>query len=236
MEALVSIIIPVYNSEKYLGDTIRSAIEQTYTDKEIIIVDDGSTDNSLNIAGSFGSDTVRVFSQENKGASAARNLGLNHAQGIYIQFLDADDLLSPDKIAAQVKMLAGKANVMAVCSTVHFKEGEDYQLSKPSEYEERFLYSTDDPVGFMINLWGGNDFNASMIQPNAWLTPIALIDQFGNWDEQITLDDDGEFFSRMALNSKGIIKTGGLNYYRKYPVSTTNLASQKNKSRTGKLV
>ncbi|HZX58320.1 MAG TPA: glycosyltransferase family A protein, partial [Mucilaginibacter sp.] len=107
-QPLVSIIIPVYNSEKHLAETISSALEQTWPNKEIIIVDDGSADNSLAIAKSFASENVKVFHQPNKGASAARNKGIQEAKGDYIQFLDADDLLMPNKIAAQVKQLAGK--------------------------------------------------------------------------------------------------------------------------------
>src|ERR1700744_3507890 len=105
---LVSIIIPVYNSEKYLSDAIQSAINQTWSDTEIIIIDDGSTDNSLQVAQQFISEKVKIFHQENKGASVARNYGLTKAKGDYIQFLDADDILSNNKIEAQMTVLAGE--------------------------------------------------------------------------------------------------------------------------------
>ena len=104
-QPLVSIIIPVYNAEKYLADSITSAVSQTWPNKEIIVVDDGSTDQSLKVAKGFESDVVSVFFCENKGASAARNFGLRLAKGGYIQFLDADDLLRHDNIEKQFHAL-----------------------------------------------------------------------------------------------------------------------------------
>lgn len=223
---LVSIIIPVYNAEKYLEETILSAIAQTWTNKEIIIVDDGSVDNSLAIARQYENSWIKVFVQQNNGASAARNTGLREAKGDYIQFLDADDLLSVDKIANQFEFLEKNPGKLVVCSTIHFNDGEDYESSLPSPYEEVFLLSNDDPVHFLINLWGGFSENGSMIQPNAWLTPKNIIETAGLWNEEITVDDDGEFFCRVVLQSKGIVKSGGYNYYRKHN-NRQSLSAQK---------
>lgn len=91
MKPLVSILIACYNSEKWLAETLDSALAQTWKDLEIIIVDDGSTDNSLSVAKSFESSTVKVIYQKNKGQSAAENKALQEAQGDFIQYLDADD-------------------------------------------------------------------------------------------------------------------------------------------------
>lgn len=224
----VSIIIPAYNSEKYLSATIQSALDQTWPLVEIIVIDDGSTDQSLVIAKAFESEKVKVFHQDNKGASAARNFGLSIAKGDYIQFLDSDDLLSSDKIENQVKALTNNVNRVAVCSTTYFFDDDSRFNLKPPANEEKFIYTTDDPVNFLIRLWGGYDFNASMIQPNAWLTPRNLIEITGGWNTKLTLDDDGEFFARIILASKGIIKTGGTNYYRKYRSLFNNLSAQIN--------
>jgi glycosyltransferase involved in cell wall biosynthesis len=226
---LVSILIPVYNNEKYLGLAIESAISQSWPLKEIIVVDDGSTDNSLIIAKSFEKRGIKIISQSNKGASAARNRAFKESEGVYIQFLDSDDQLSSDKIENQVKALNNETDKVAVCSTTYFFENILELDSCPPAYEESFIYTTDDPVSFMINLWGGCDLNASMIQPNAWLTPRNLINHVGGWNEKLTLDDDGEFFARIVLNSKGIVKCEGLNFYRKYSGLTTNLSSHNNK-------
>ena len=116
MRNLVSILIPAYNAEKWVADTIRSAINQTWPNTEIIIVDDGSTDNTLAIAKTFESATVKVISQENTGSAEARNRALSYAQGDYIQYLDADDLLSADKIAIQMKKAEGGADSKVLLS------------------------------------------------------------------------------------------------------------------------
>ncbi|MEO1560685.1 MAG: glycosyltransferase family 2 protein, partial [Cyanobacteria bacterium J06632_19] len=89
MTTLVSILIPAYNSEEWISETIDSAIAQTWSNIEIIIVDDGSKDNTLAVAKKYASTKIKVISQPNKGASAARNRALQEAQGDFIQYLDA---------------------------------------------------------------------------------------------------------------------------------------------------
>src|SRR5260370_7810517 len=106
MMPLTSILIPAHNAEKWIADTIRSAIAQSWQRKEIIVVDDGSTDQTLEIARQFESESVRVVWQENQGAAAARNKALSLSQGDYIQWLEADELLASDKIAKQMETLA----------------------------------------------------------------------------------------------------------------------------------
>ena len=229
-DPLVSIIIPVNNAEKYLDATIGCAIAQTWGNKEIIIIDDGSTDESLAIAQKYAGGAVKIFSQENKGSGATRNKGINEASGDYIQFLDADDLLSTDKIEKQIKLLMNAPGKVAICRTVHFFETEDPFTGKPSAYEDSFLYETDDPVDFLINLYGGNDNRGSMIQTNTWLSPVAVIKKAGNWSEFYSPDDDGEFFCRVLLASSGIVYAKDcFNFYRKYR-QHTNLASMKTKA------
>src|SRR5919199_5243439 len=103
MEPLVSILIPAYNAQQWITDTIESALAQTWPKKEIIIVDDGSSDQTLQIVKQFASKTVLIVTQANHGASVARNTAFSLCQGDYIQWLDADDLLAPDKIEKQVR-------------------------------------------------------------------------------------------------------------------------------------
>src|SRR5438874_6764230 len=104
MEPLVSILIPAYNAERWIADTIRSALAQTWPRTEIIIVDDGSKDETLSVARQFEAKNVSVVAQQNQGAAAARNHAFSLCQGDYIQWLDADDLLAPDKIARQTEV------------------------------------------------------------------------------------------------------------------------------------
>src|SRR5579872_1960376 len=105
MKPLVSILMPAYNAQNYLVDTLQTAVAQTWPRKEIIIVDDGSKDQTPAIARRFESPTVRLVTQENQGAAAARNKAFSLSQGDYIQWLDADDLLAPDKISKQMEQL-----------------------------------------------------------------------------------------------------------------------------------
>src|ERR1700719_2926400 len=103
MEPLVSILVPAYNAQQWIADTLASALAQTWPKKEIIVVDDGSTDRTLQVAKQFASKTVRIITQANQGASVARNTAYSLCQGDYIQWLDADDLLDPDKIQRQMQ-------------------------------------------------------------------------------------------------------------------------------------
>ena len=228
INSLVSIIIPVYNSEKYLADCIGSALSQTWPNKEIIIVNDGSTDNSLKIAESFACDTVKIFSQPNKGAAMARNKGLAEAKGHYIQFLDADDYLSKEKIEGQVTKLNGSTTHISLCKTMFFYDGVENILHNPRE--DWYYADNNDPVDFLIKLYSVNEIMSGyggMVQPNSWLTPRALIDKAGIWNEQIFHDDDGEFFCRVILASEGIkFSDKGINYYRRFR-NQNSLSGQK---------
>lgn len=228
-QPLVSIIIPLYNAEKYIAETIQSALDQTWPNKEIIIIDDGSTDNSLSIANQYSSQLVTIFSRKNHGASVSRNYGLSKAKGTYIQFLDADDILSPDKIEGQIHKLNGSQQHVALCRVVHFNDGEDYKLKKLVD-DDWFCKDSDDPIDFLLKLNSGDDVwpgYGSMVQPNSWLTPRLLIDKAGFWNEFRCPDDDGEFFCRIILASAGIkYSTIGTNYYRKYKNAST-LSAQK---------
>ena len=102
MKPLVSILIPAFNAQEWIADTLKSAMGQTWPRKEIIVVDDGSRDQTLAIARGLGSKEVSVVTQANQGAAATRNRAYSICQGDYIQWLDADDLLEPDKIARQM--------------------------------------------------------------------------------------------------------------------------------------
>jgi glycosyltransferase involved in cell wall biosynthesis len=102
---LISVILPVYNGEKTLRETIQSVLNQTFTDFELIIINDGSQDSTLEIISSIHDSRIKVFSYPNSGVSASRNRGISHGMGEYITFIDADDLWTPDKLEKQLKVL-----------------------------------------------------------------------------------------------------------------------------------
>ncbi|MEM9137653.1 MAG: glycosyltransferase [Cyanobacteria bacterium P01_F01_bin.42] len=210
---IVSIIIPVYNAEKWVAETIRSARDQTWSHTEILIIDDGSRDDSLAIARRFESRQIKVIAQPNQGASAARNAALAIAQGEFIQYLDADDLLAPNKIADQVDLLeSSPPGKLSVCSTIHFQDGSDpdqghYYDGLP------FYEDSDDALSWLVNLWSAR----GMVQPAAWLMPREIADRVGGWNSELSLDDDGEYFARVILDSAGIRRSPtALTYYRKF--------------------
>ena len=215
---LVSIIIPVFNSQAYLAETIRSALAQTWPNKEIIIVDDGSADQSLNVARGFTGPCIRIFEQENKGAGAARNKGLAAAKGEYIQYLDADDLISPNKIQDQINLLQNKPGYIISCPTVYFFDGEDHQKKNAEDLWVK--EGSDNPVDFLIKLYGGDIIGqdlGGMIAVHSWLCPRGIIDKAGRWNEALSVDDDGEYFSRVILASAGVLYAAKcFNYYRKH--------------------
>lgn len=193
---LVSILIPAHNVETWIGETMRSALAQTWPNKEIVIVESGSTDNTLQIARQFESPMVKVVSQPNQGASAARNTAFSLSKGDYIQWLDADDLLAPDKIARQMEVAASVSKRVVLSSEwgVFF-----YRSSKA-----RFT-----PTALWADLSSHEWFLRRMVQnlhmqPATWLVSRELTASVGPWDTRLSLDDDGEYFCRVVRASEGI--------------------------------
>jgi glycosyltransferase involved in cell wall biosynthesis len=115
-QKLVSIIIPAYNSEKYIEESIKSALSTKYSNFEIVIVNDGSTDNTQSIINKMVSENsvIRSYYQKNAGASAARNHAISKAKGEYILPLDSDNCISPDYVGEAVKVLDNNHNVKLV--------------------------------------------------------------------------------------------------------------------------
>ena len=135
---LISLIIPVYNAEKYISDAIESVLQQPLKDIEIILVDDGSTDNSQEICRKYEKEysNVRYIKQENKGASVARNVGMNLAEGKYVMFLDADDRLVPDSLNTQMEQILKEDADIIACSN-YFSNFERNRYSVESQLMDR---------------------------------------------------------------------------------------------------
>jgi glycosyltransferase involved in cell wall biosynthesis len=197
MDFLVSVIIPAYNSEKYIHETIESVTKQTWNHIETIVVDDGSTDKTLEVLKQYDKINFKVLTQENRGACAARNYGFKQATGEFIQFLDADDLLSPNKIELQVKQLLSfkdYSNKLTHCMWGRFYDNidEDIKWGPDKEIQKNLK-----PIDWLIY--------DRMSMTGCWLTPRALIEAGGLWDERIKRNQDGEFFSRLLSHAKEVL-------------------------------
>ena len=148
---LVSVIVPVYNVENYIAQTIDSVLQQTYTNFEILVIDDESPDRSVAIIREFDDPRIKIISQENRGLAGARNTGIRHAQGDYLAFLDSDDLWLPDKLARHVKHLDCATQVGVSFSRSQFIDGEGkalgiYQMPKLQDITPAHLLCRN-PVG-----------------------------------------------------------------------------------------
>jgi glycosyltransferase involved in cell wall biosynthesis len=197
MQPLVSILIPAYNAEKWMADTIKSALGQDWARKELVIVDDGSTDQTLAVAKQFAGPSVCVVSQPNQGAASARNKALSLCQGEYIQWLDADDLLAPDKISRQLE-----ASDQSGTDHCVFSGPWAYFMCRPSKasWLPTPLACDLSPVEWMLCKMEQGAF----MQTTVWLVSRKLTEAAGPWDNRLTLDDDGEYFSRVILASQGV--------------------------------
>ncbi len=193
MNPLVSVIIPTYNRELYIGDCIQSVIDQSYRPIELMLVDDGSTDKSIEIVKQY-QDKVNtandfkliLLQQANSGAPRARNYGFEQAKGTYIMWLDSDDLLLPHKIESQVNA---------------FEEDTDVVYSRAQFFNEK-------PDNLMQEFWGRPpQGDSSDYFEFPWQTMYALykksaLEKFGVWREDLSLSDDWEFSLRYKIQAK----------------------------------
>lgn len=131
MEDLLSVIVPVYNSEEYIGSCVESVLEQSYSAFELILVEDGSTDNSLEICEALCRKDVRIrlMKQEHRGVSAARNLGIETAQGKYLFFLDSDDMIHPRLLESLYRLQEEKHAVIAAEGRHYAMDDADWRAS-----------------------------------------------------------------------------------------------------------
>lgn len=230
---LVSVIIPVFNRENLIGETLDSVISQTYANWECIVVDDGSHDNTEEVVNSYANMDNRItyFSRpntRNKGASPSRNYGLEQATGDFIQFLDSDDLLHPNKLEEQLKHLESAPLLsVATCKWGSFRESTRLNVKQKYYSYKNYKNSLDLLYGF-----GKRE---EYFPPIVYLVPKKVIENAGYWDESIfrNPNDDGEYFSRIMLNASGIVFCENTTaYYRAGNESRLSLLDDEQKIRS----
>jgi glycosyltransferase involved in cell wall biosynthesis len=183
----VSIIIPTYNRAHILGNAIQSVLDQTFQDFEIIVVDDGSTDDTREEVSRFGEKVIYIF-QENKERSAARNNGMKHARGQYITFLDSDDIYLPEKLQVQVELMDNNPGY-----------GMSYAYSIWLDEHGKYLHTwRDDLNGWIFPEMMRAKHNKITV-PSVMIRREVL-EKVGDFNESINTCEDYEYWCRIAIN------------------------------------
>lgn len=189
---LVSVIIPAYNTEKYIRETIDSVLTQTYPNIELILVDDGSTDNTASITETLIRDkkNTRLVRQKNQGVSAARNNGFAVSNGSYIAYLDADDVWTPRNVERWLLKFAADSELVVVHSDCQEIDGESKKINIIHHGHEGFLLDNLLQGGKWINGTSGS------------LVKREIIQAVGGFDVHLSTGADQEFFFRIASKGK----------------------------------
>jgi glycosyltransferase involved in cell wall biosynthesis len=214
-ETLVSVVIPCYNQGRFVGEALESVFGQTYARVEVILVDDGSTDDLAAVLQPFaGRPELAVIRQENRGLSAARNRGLAEAQGSLVQFLDADDWLDPEKLARQVAVLAAHPEIGLVFSD-YFLVYNNVDLCEQDTVADR----CDDPFNpdLFLTWWIQGVF-----PPCAALVRKEWIRRAGGFNTKLQAYEDYEFWLRLSAHGcRASYLPDRLAYYRQHEGSMT---------------
>jgi len=191
MKPTVSIVVPTYNRAHYLGQAIDSILSQTYTDYEIIVIDDGSTDHTAELVKAMSDPRIRYIFQENQGISGARNTGVQTARGRYIAFLDSDDVWLPDLLQAAVETLDTDPAIGLVYARAQAFDREGTPLPQKTGAPPKFA---DDPL--QSALWG--DFVTTITV----VVRRELLERVGPFDETMKGNEDWDMWIRLARVSQ----------------------------------
>jgi len=208
---LVSVVIPCYNSNRYLAEAIESALLQSYSRIEIVVVDDGSTDETARIARSY---PVHYIYQANRGMSAARNTGVRHCQGEYVLFLDHDDRLLPRAVEIGVKLL------------------EEHPECALAVGEHWYIGADGRAIGYSNKRAAGRDHYLMLLEHNFIETPCSALHRrsgialTGGFDESLNGAEDLEFYLRTARQSTWVAHEAAVAEYRLHDSSVSRDAER----------
>lgn len=194
---LVSVVVPCYNGARYVRLAVGSALAQNYPNIEVIVVDDGSTDDSVELLRRTFGDRVKLISISNSGPSAARNVGLKAAGGDYIQFLDADNMITREKVARSMACFRDRPGTDLVFTAIH--EPRRHDFTDESDFSAEELQATLDKMRWRtydLVLPGTGMLALETSQP---VFRRAALVECGGWDEDLTVMEDTELVCRMAM-------------------------------------
>ncbi|MBD2501189.1 glycosyltransferase family 2 protein [Anabaena azotica] len=203
----VSVVIPSYNAMKYLPATVESVLQQTFTDFEVLIINDGSSDNILEWTTQITDPRVRVISQENKGLSGARNTGINNSSGEYIAFIDADDLWLPSKLEKQVKCLDNNPQAGLVYTWTAWTD----ETGKPTG-----VIVASDVEGYV---WEQMVVNDKISNGSSAMVRRICFDKVGLFDTELTSSEDRDMWIRLAAHYHFAVVKEPLTLYRRHSQS-----------------
>jgi len=223
---LISIIVPCYNVEKYVAKCMESILHQTYSNIEVIAVDDGSTDNTAVILRSFESDKrVRIINQPNSGVSAARNRGISSATGDFLAFVDSDDWAEPDMYEKLYNALTGCDADVAVCN---------YNLIYDDRVEKQYSKMREQSVDIYVDVYGYFVRFCACARPNNYLWTrlyrMDLVRKSGVIFKEYRLGDEVLFNFKLLPHLKKVafIPDGLYNYYQRFDSNIYTVANKCN--------
>jgi len=188
---LVSVVIASYNRASLIARAIASVLNQKYRNLEIVIVDDGSTDNTSQVALSFNDERIKIFSHEkNKGLAASRNTGIKNSNGEFVTFLDDDDEWLPEKIQRQLEVFQGLNIAIGLVFINGYSEAEG-RMFIPGQNGSEVVYDPEKNRFFPLRIL--------ITPPSGWMLPMKVIKGIGYFDEAMYNNwDDGDYFVRVA--------------------------------------
>jgi hypothetical protein len=200
--------MPAYHAGSYIGQAVASVIAQSYSNWELIIVNDGSTDQTEEEIKKLGDSRIKTFYQENAGQCAAANKAFSLSSGTLIKFMDADDLISPDFIREQVNVLQGRSNSIAFGSWGRFYNDDVSTFQLQTSPLDKHMA----PAEWLIASMTGQQV---MLQCALWLIPRTLLNRSGLWNEALSLINDFEFIIRVLLQADELLfAKDAVLYYR----------------------
>ena len=198
----ISVIVPAYNAERTILETIKSVLQQTFSDFELIIINDGSTDQTVELLDTVEDSRLKIFDYENGGTSVARNRGLAHATGEFIAFLDADDLWTSDKLQLQLAALQQ-----------HPEAGVAYSWAYYMDEQGKFFHA-DKPIFFYGNVYAELLVRDFIVSGSNCLIRRQAIESVGEFDPALSCAQDWDYWLRLAARWPFVVVPKLQIYYR----------------------